>query len=267
MHDIVAINGEVIAASDARLSAVSSAALFGRGIFTTIAIHNGKPFLWDKHWRRLTTDAEKLGIAIAGFQPDTLYGDVFELIKRNAVDDGRVRISLFDGSPSRAWPFASNTGTTSLVMTGELRKTPELFLLTTSPYCVNSRSPLAGIKSCNYLENLVAMEEAHSRGHHEAIRINERAEVAGGTMANVFWLSNGKLFTPALRTGCLPGTTREFILERFDCREVEAGLEELRAVDAIFLTSAGLGAVQVMRFEEIEFAAARHPILDAFYGS
>ncbi len=68
-------------------------------------------------------------------------------------------------------------------------------------------------------------------------------------MSNIFWLAGESLSTPALSTGCLPGTTREFVMERMDVTEVEAGVDELGMADAIFLTSAGLGVVAVDEFD------------------
>ena len=67
-------------------------------------------------------------------------------------------------------------------------------------------------------------------------------------MANVFWERDGELFTPSLRTRCLPGTTREYVLENVDCKEVVTGIEELGNADRIFLTSAGLGIANVAEF-------------------
>ncbi|HUR99515.1 MAG TPA: aminotransferase class IV, partial [Pyrinomonadaceae bacterium] len=62
-------------------------------------------------------------------------------------------------------------------------------------------------------------------------------------------------------SGCLAGTTREFVLENFECREVEIGLEELRLADEIFLTSAGLGIIQVAEFERRRLKGEAHPIM------
>jgi branched-subunit amino acid aminotransferase/4-amino-4-deoxychorismate lyase len=141
---------------------------------------------------------------------------------------------------------------------------PSPFRVTTSPYPVNSRSPLAGIKSCNYLENILAIDEAKGRGFHEAIRVNERGHVTSGCMANVFWLSGGKLFTPASSTGCLPGTTREFVLENLACEEVEAEIGELGSAKAIFLTSAGLGVVAVNEFDGRTLGGRDHRIVQVW---
>ena len=94
----------------------------------------------------------------------------------------------------------------------------------------------------------------------KAIQLNERDEIASACMANVFWLSNGKLFTPSLETGCLPGTMREFMLENLECDEVEAGIEQIRSADEIFLTSAGIGVTQVAEFDGRRLAGEPHAI-------
>ncbi len=62
-------------------------------------------------------------------------------------------------------------------------------------------------------------------------------------MANVFWKKDGAIYTPPLETGCLNGTTREFILENFAVEQRKAYLAELNSADEIFLASAGIGIV------------------------
>ncbi|MEP6788123.1 MAG: aminotransferase class IV, partial [Acidobacteriota bacterium] len=121
---------------------------------------------------------------------------------------------------------------------------------------------LAGVKSCNYLEKIIALDEAKARGFDEVIQVNERGFITSAVMANVFWLKDGVLHTPSLTTGCLPGTTREFVLENIECREIEATLDELNKADAIFLTSAGLGVTQVAEFGSRKIEKKDHPILD-----
>ena len=91
--------------------------------------------------------------------------------------------------------------------------------LTVSPYRINSKSPLAGVKSCNYLENILAWEAAKAHGFDEAIRLNEKGEIASACLANVFWKKNGEIFTPPLETGCLKGTTRGYVLENLAAAE------------------------------------------------
>ncbi len=239
----------------------SNATLYGSGIFTTIAIYRQKPTFWEKHWRRLTNDAIKVGIDLSEHQVGTVKALLDAAIRENGIVDGRARLTFLDESPSPIWPNDSIYKTSLHIITGDLRSVPEEFRLKVSPYTVNSRSPLAGVKSCNYLENLLAFEEATTRGFHEAVRVNEHGHITSGCMSNVFWLRDEMLYTPCLTTGCLPGTTREFVLENVECQEVAATIDELDKADAIFLTSAGLGITQVAEYEAKPFETSDHPIL------
>ena len=262
MQEYVSFNNQTVSIRDTSVSALSAAALYGKGIFTTIAIQDEKPFLWEKHWRRLVSNAEKLKINLVEFSENLTKHALAEIIQENKVRNGRARITFFDESPSKIWPYKSTLKTSLLITTGDLRPVPDNFKLTVSPFPVNSRSPLAGVKSCNYLENLMTLDEAKNRGFHEAVRINERGEITSAAMANLFWLKDDVLYTPSLKTGCLAGTTREFVLENMACREALVSIDELNDAEAIFLTSAGLGVVCVSQYQSKTLSRIEHPILD-----
>ena len=236
--------------------------LYGFGVFSTIRIMNGELFLWEKHWRRLGANAAKLGIDVAAYSEENVKQQIKEIIAKENILSGKARITFADDSPSDIWPVDAKKKTTLQIISGDLQPVSDNLRLTISPYIANSGSPLAGIKSCNYLEKILALDEARARGFDEAIQINERGEVTSGTMANLFWIKGEVLFTPSLKTGCLPGTTREFVMENLECREVEVMLDELDAADAIFLTSAGLGVVEVAEFASRRFDRLDHPIVD-----
>lgn len=249
MHDLVSFNGESTASANAYVSALSTAVLYGKGVFTTIAIYGGEPFLWEKHWKRLENNAAELNIDLSEFSAETVKNSLTDIVAKNDFVNGRARITFFDESPGAMWQFEAARKTSLLITTADFLVPPQYFRLGVSPHRINSTSPLAGVKSCNYLDKLLALEEAKTRGLDEAIQPNERGEITSACMANVFWLKDEKLFTPSLETGCLPGTTREFVLENLDCEEVETGLETLKNADAIFLTSAGIGVVQAAEFD------------------
>lgn len=261
MHKVASFDGNFIDGNDAKIAALSTAALFGRGVFTTIAIYDGQAFLFDKHLRRLGSNADSVGLRFYEKELDLLEQKLNELIRLNSIFKGRARVTLFDVTPSRMWADKSEERVASFIVTADVRKVPADLSLTVSPHKVNTTSPLAGVKSCNYLENLMAKDEAKERGFDEAIRVNERGEVASACMANVFWLKDDQLFTPSLATGCLQGTMREFVLEKLECREVTAGVGDLLAADSIFLSSAGIGIRQVKKLDEREFADSTHPVL------
>lgn len=229
---------------------VTRASLYVYGIFTTIAIRDRKPILWEKHWKRLTKSAPIIGLDLSENSEGCVRAELDLRLSGSGVVDGRARVSFLDERPAETWLGDEPEKKTSLhIIVGENRPVPSPFRLTVSPYPLNSRSPLAGVKSCNYLENILAINEVKGRGFHEGIRVNERGHVTGGCMSNVFWLTGDRLYTPALSTGCLPGTTREYVLENVECDEVEAELDELSYAQGVFMTSAGLGVCPVDEFD------------------
>ncbi len=263
VHDIASVNFATLAASDVRIPALSVAALYGKGVFTTIAIRNGKPFLWEKHWRRLTENAERLVIDIFEFTEDRTRDALEELVRANLVRDGRARVTFFDESPGGIWAENGAASRTSLLITtADTRSRAEYFKLGISPFRINSASPLAGVKSSNYLEKIASLATARDSGFDESIQLNERGEIAAACMANVFWLKDGTLYTPELGTGCLAGTTREFVMEKLAVTEVGSPIESLHTADEIFVTSAGLGVVQVSEFEGTVLNRRPHPITE-----
>ena len=249
MRGFIFFNQQLIFNSDSKIPAVSSAAIYGKGVFTTVAIKEKKVFLWEKHWRRLNDNALKIGIDLSEFSEKFLTRALDRLIEKNGIEDARARITFFDEGASRIWNFETGRKTSVLITTADMREVPENLRLTISPFLVNSTSPLAGVKSCNYLENILAIEEARRRGFDEAVRLNERGEIVSACLANIFWRKDGKLFTPSLTTGCLSGTMREFVLENETGVETKADLETLENADEIFLTSAGLGMCRVSEFK------------------
>lgn len=243
MHEFVSLNHRFFSVENAFLRAVSSAALHGKGIFTTVVIHNSIAFRWEQHWRRLTADARTVGVNLTEFSEAAVIKSVDETIKKNNFASGRARLTFFDETPSLIWQANAEPKTNLLIQTGELRPAPDNHRLTISPFRINSTSPLAGVKSCNYLENILALNDARAKGFDEAIRLNEKGKVTSACLANVFWVKSGVIYTPPLATGCLEGTTRSFILENFTVEERTTDLLELIEADAIFLTSAGIGVV------------------------
>jgi branched-chain amino acid aminotransferase len=236
--------------------------MYGKGVFTTIAVYDGTPFVWEKHWRRLQSNAAAVGIDLSRYSERQVRDSLDALIEHNDVWNGRARIMFYDGSSSPVWAGNGETKTGLLINTGDLRALPYRLQVTTSDYRVNSQSPLTAIKSCNYLENLMALDEARERGFDEAIRLNEKGEITAACMANIFWIIDGRIHTPTLDTGCLKGTTREFAMENVKCLEVKAHVEVLREADAIFLTSAGIGIAEIAEIDGRKLTAVPANIKD-----
>jgi len=253
MSQFVSLNQREIIAEDAFLPAISSAVFYGRGIFTTVAVYNREPFQWKKHWERLIENSEKIRLDLSEYDEDNVKQNLVRVVEKNKLTHSRARLTFFDESPAKIWQTRLKRKISLLIMTGELPAVSDNLSLTISDFRINSTAPLAGVKSCNYLENILSLENAKEKGFDEAIRLNERGEVVSASMANIFWIKDGEIITTSLETGCLRGTTRSFVLENFTVKEKKASLDELINADEIFLTSAGIGIAKVKRFNGKDF--------------
>jgi branched-subunit amino acid aminotransferase/4-amino-4-deoxychorismate lyase len=101
------------------------------------------------------------------------------------------------------------------------------------------------------LDNVLARREATSAGADEALMLNTRGDVACAAAANLFWLKDDVLNTPALACGVLDGIVRARLLagSSLPVREVRAGLDEVRAADAVYLTNSLIGVRAVSRLD------------------
>jgi branched-subunit amino acid aminotransferase/4-amino-4-deoxychorismate lyase len=253
MSQFISLNQLEIIAEDAFLPALSSAALYGRGVFTTVAVYNSEPFQWKKHWERLIENSEKIRLNLSEYNQNDVKQNLARVIEKNKLTHSRARLTFFDEAPTKLWQARLKRSTSLLIITGELPSVSDNLSLAISDFRINSTAPLAGVKSCNYLDNVLSLENAKDKGFDEAIRLNERGEVVSASMANIFWIKDREIITPSLETGCLRGTTRSFVLENFTVKEKKANLAELDDADEIFLTSTGIGIANVKSFNKRTF--------------
>src|SRR5215213_2262917 len=258
MHSRIIHNHRLLEAAKARAALVTPAALYGRGVFTTLAVHGGRPFLSPEHWLRLKEHAARAGLDTSELNAENVGDSLGRLIEANRVEQGRARVTLLATAEHGIWKvkgLEAERKTDLLIMTGDLPEAPaDGLALTVSPYRISAMSALAGVKSVNYLEHILAWEEAHARDFDEAVTLNERGELVSATLANIFWVTHGTIHTPALATGALSGTTRACVMEL--AGEISAPLVEgvydlsdLGDADELFLTSAGHGLRVVTTFD------------------
>ncbi len=119
----------------------------------------------------------------------------------------------------------------------------------------NEGSPASKLKSLAYLDNVLARREAKAVGADEAVMLNTVGEVACAAAANLFWIKDGRLFTPALDCGVLDGIARAAVLDaalqaEAAAMEVRAGPEALAGAEAAFITNSLMGVLPVRRLDD-----------------
>jgi branched-chain amino acid aminotransferase len=253
MDRLIFQNDRIVESARSQLSTSNAGALYGWGIFTTIRIFDGAVFAFERHWDRLKRHAEQAQIPMP-VGSDGLIGSLLGLISANSTRNGRARITLLR-SNAGPWRSAAGPDVELLIFTTSDEPRPAInSAVTISPYRVLSHGPLVGVKRTAMLDNLLALEEARSRGFSEAVMVNERGEVTAGTAANIFWAVSDELFTPTLATGCVAGITREVVLEiarRLNLRVTEGSFPIQRLLDAdeLFLTSTSRGITPADSFD------------------
>jgi branched-subunit amino acid aminotransferase/4-amino-4-deoxychorismate lyase len=122
--------------------------------------------------------------------------------------------------------------------------------LITAGVRVPARDPIARIKSCNKLAQILARSEAEAAGADEALLLNTGGEVTEASSGNLFWIENGRVFTPPLDAGVLSGVTRSVVWDL--CPALGVGVaerallpEDLMRAEGAFLTQSSLGVIEV----------------------
>jgi aminodeoxychorismate lyase len=251
------LNGRLVTRYRATVSVFDRGFLYGDGLFETIRVAGGKPFLWREHLRRLGNGAKFLGIKIP-FTRQQLKAQAAKLIARNRLPDSLLRITLSRGVGPRGYsPKGADSPT--LVMTLDRAPVPaqsrmQQWSVITADIRLPEGEALAQFKTCNKLAQILARSRADAAGAHEALLLNTKGEVVEGAAGNLFWVKDGCVMTPPLHSGILAGVTRQAVLDI--CKKLGIPLrqnattpEELAKAEGVFLSLSSLGVVEVVSLD------------------
>jgi branched-chain amino acid aminotransferase len=239
MGAAVWVNGELVDAADATVSVLDHGFTVGDGVFETLKVvvdgdGVARPFALTRHLRRLHRSAAGLGLTVPC--PDDELRAAAATVLAASPGAGRLRITLTGGAgPLGSWRDGSRPSV--VVAAGPGRAVAATAAVATVPWRRNEHSPLAGLKSTSYAENVIALRAAQARGADEAVLANTAGQLCEGTGTNVFVGIGDRLVTPPRSSGCLAGVTRELVLEVVEAHEEDLPLDALAGADEAFLTS------------------------------
>ena len=253
MDSLIYHNDRIIPLEEARLSPGQMGLLTGWGVFTTLRIYEGVPFAFDRHWARMARDAERLGIALE-YDQKSVWEAIVSLAASNHRPEGAARLS-FIKNHGGLWAEAPGSPATDLlIFTRELSVWPASHKLMLVPNAIYSIGRLAGAKMLSWVQNAGTLERVHREGLDDALLLNEQGQLAECTSANVFLVRGRQVFTPPLASGCLPGITRDTLLEvipaaGYTLLEQDLTPSDLDSAEEVFISSttrevAGVGSVQ-----------------------
>lgn len=194
------------------LTAVDHGLTVGDGVFETCAVVDGRAFALTRHLARLQASARGLGLPPLPL--DEVREGVDAVLAAAGSDAGRLRITVTGGpGPMGSGRFAPAEQRPTVVVVAAPASGLRTSRAVRVPWVRNERSPLAGLKTTSYGENVVALGRATAAGADEALLADTRGRLSEGTGSNVFVETGGELLTPSLETGCLAGITRALVLE------------------------------------------------------
>jgi branched-chain amino acid aminotransferase len=255
-HDYIQANtnGRLHAAHEPSIAPLNRGFLYGDAIYEVWRTYHGVIFAWEEHWERLENSAQALTLMLPLSRERLLeeirrtvaeftshHGGQGEVYVRVQVTRGGGPIGLDPALADRAdyvllvqtnkdFPVAKVQAGLRLSLARELRR--------------NDRRTIdPAWKTGNYLNNLLCLREAKSRGADEVVMTNLADEITEAAVANVHFVRNGVVLTPGLASGLLAGVTRRVLIEEvapaagIQLREVTLRPSDLPDMQECFLTS------------------------------
>jgi branched-chain amino acid aminotransferase len=248
MAATVSVNGRITSGADAVVSVFDHGFLYGEGIYETMRTYRGRPFLFERHMRRLRNSARMILLELP-FSDDELAARIADAMTASALGDAEayIRVLVTRGVGELTYdPRATPHASVVIIVKPHVDPDPEMYERGVPVVIVevvrnhpDTVSPM--IKSNNLLNCALAAQEAIRRGGFEGIMRNYRGELSECTTSNLFIVKGGVALTPPLESGLLPGITREFLFDvgreaGVDVKERVLRDADLFSADEVFLT-------------------------------
>lgn len=250
-HMQVYVDGTFYVEADAKISVFDHGLLYGDGIFEGICVYDGRVFRLDQHLKRMYESARTIGLTIP-LTVEEFKSAIVETVTRNKMKDGYIRPIVTRGvgklglNPSHcakptviiipqnaeSYPLLTAGRKPAKAIVSSIRRTPS--------FCLP-----ASAKTLNYLNNVLAKQQANYAGVDEAIMLDWMGFVSEGTGDNLFILRNNVLLTPPLYSSVLAGVTRQVVLEiavglGISVEERQLSLHDLYNAEEAFFVSTSL---------------------------
>jgi branched-chain amino acid aminotransferase len=248
MAATISVNGRIASEREAVVPVLDHGFLYGEGVYETLRTYGGRPFLLDRHARRLRRSAAMIALPLP-FTDDELAAEIERTLAAAALGgEAYVRVLVTRGVGDLSYdPAATPTPTVVVIVKPHVEPPADAYINGVRVVIVDivrnhpaSVNPM--IKSNNLMNSALAMQEALARGGFEGVMRNYRGELSECTTANLFVVTHGAALTPPLDAGLLPGITRELLFEigrdqGIDVREAVLRDKDLFGADEAFLTS------------------------------
>lgn len=270
---IIYVNGRYVKEEEAVISPFDHGFLYGMGLFETLRIYKGHPFLLDDHLERLQRGLDNMYIEMQ-IDKEEIKAILRQLLERNALQHARVRINISAGTGAVGLPGKPYQEPLMIVFISPLQE--PINTLEEKPAILlkmprNTPETSVRMKSHHYGNNIAAKMELVARPDAEGIFLTEEGYVSEAITSNLFWVKNQIIYTPAVDTGILPGITRQLVvrLAKQMGFEVEEGcypLVNLEEAEEVFITNSIQEVVAVNELEgHVHYEGAKGEVTNRLF--
>lgn len=261
----VNMDGTIVDPADARISIFDRGFLYGDSVFETMRVYETVPFAFTEHLERIFRSGERIGFTLP-WELALLRERCLETIRAAKLTNAYLRLIATRGAGTMGLDPSLASDPHLIVLALPLPPLPEtLYTQGRTAALVNVRrntkkaiDPQA--KTGNYMNSVMAQDEARRSGADEAIMLDIEGRVAEGSSANVFAFIDGVWCTPPLEVGILGGITRSTVLRILKAGGVPTEIrvlwpEELQNATEIFFTSSVRELLPIVRLDEVAVGA------------
>ena len=193
---------------------------FGIGAFETIAVQNKIPILLEKHLKRLNNS--------------------LSFLKIDKIIDKKIVLDYVENIKKQNYALKIIVSEKNTII-----KTRA------NPY-INSKLYESGF-NLKYAENILEKRKAKIENVDDFIFINTKGFISEGSVCNIFFINNEKIYTPSISSGILPGIVRAYLCESYNIEEKEISPSNVEEMEECFVTNSLMGIMPVKRLGDIEF--------------
>lgn len=244
----VYLNGDYLAAEEAKISPMDRGFLFGDGIYEVVPAYCGQMLGFTAHIERMNNGLNELEIEL-GYSADTWRKICQTLCEKNTGDNLGIYLHVSRGTDTkRNHAYPKDITPTVFAFAFEIAAPPVSNIDNATSYTVSleqdKRWQRCHIKSTALLGNVIHYQHGAAAGNKETILFNRLDEITEASSSNVFIVKDGVISTPVLDNQILPGITRWLILtilhshSDFKVQERIVTKDELLNADEVWITSA-----------------------------
>ncbi|GAA4457076.1 aminotransferase class IV [Phytohabitans houttuyneae] len=238
---LVAVLGRGVVPTGTPVMRADDPGVLGEGLFETMLVRDGRPWLLDEHLDRLTASAPALGMAV----PTSLADFVLAACAQWPAEvEGALRLVC---TPMTA--FCTISPVPPRVLSLRVRTLP-----------ASSGLP---IKSLSYGPSLIARRQVAASGVDDALWVSPDGYALEGPTASLVWLDGETLCTVPPSAGVLPGVTAAWLLGQAPAQGWRAAHrmitpEDLLATDGAWLASSVRGLAEIRVLDGVELLPSLH---------